>query len=275
MLSEIENASEELERRALESLHEFCPAEAKLALGFKLIHVEDVSVAASSADPSVLINRALGLGTGVPASAEIINQVVQAYRRHGYRRYGASNYFLHVYDDDLTADAEAAIENAGLVRRRGWMKFRRDASPARAVETDLRIEVAKNPEAAQHFGRIVCAAFEMSEAAVPMMAGINDDPRWHLFVSYDGDTPAGAGGLFVDNGQGWLEWGATGEAFRRRGSQGAIMAARIELARELGVENLFTETGEAVEGDPQHSYGNIQKAGFEELSLRANYEPGG
>ena len=274
MLSEIERTSEDLERAALESLHEFCPDDARHALGLKLIRVDDVSVALSSADPSILVNRAIGLGTGGPATAETIHRVVETYRRLGFRRYGAGSYFIHVYEDDLSADAAAALESAGLVRRRGWMKFQRDAAPARGVETELRIELAKGQEAARHFGRIVCAAFGMSDAAVPMMAGIVDDPRWHLFVSYAGDSPAGAGGLFVDGPNGWLEWGATDETFRRRGSQGAIMAARIDLAGGLGCRNLFTETGEAVEGDPQHSYGNILKSGFEELGLRANYAPG-
>ena len=30
----------------------------------------------------------------------------------------------------------------------------------------------------------------------------------------------------------------------------------------------FTETGEAVEGDPQHSYGNIERAGFKKIGPR-------
>jgi hypothetical protein len=32
-------------------------------------------------------------------------------------------------------------------------------------------------------------------------------------------------------------------------------------------------TGEAVPGDPQHSYGNIVKAGFAEAYLRENWVP--
>lgn len=275
MLSEIERVSESLERKALESLHENCPADARDALGLKLIRIEDVSLALSSNDPSILINRAFGLGTEAPATADTITRVVETYRRLGYRRHGRASYFLHVYEDDLSADAAAALKELGLVRRRGWMKFRRDASPPPDVATDLRVEEAAGADAARHFGRIVCSAFGMSELAVPMMAGIYDDPRWHLFLSYDSDTPAGAGGLFVAEGQAWLEWGATDEAFRRRGSQGAVMAARIRKAAELGCTNLFTETGEAVEGDPQHSYGNILRSGFTELKLRANYGPAG
>ncbi len=274
MLSEIELISEELEREALESLHEFCPEETRQALGLKLIRVADVSVAVSSKDPSILINRALGLGTEQPASAEIVNEVVQTYRRLGYRRSGLGSFFLHVYEDDLPADAAQAIADHGLVRRRGWMKFHRAAGPVEMPQTDLRVERI-GPEHAAEFGRIVCDAFGMSEASRPMMAGLADDPRWHLFVSFDGEAAAGAGALFVDHGHGWLEWGATDPAFRRRGSQGAIMAARINLAAEMGCDHLFTETGEAVEGDPQHSYNNILKSGFAELRLRGNYAPTG
>ena len=125
----------------------------------------------------------------------------------------------------------------------------------------------------EDFGTIVCTAFGMGSQSVPVLAGLANDPRWNVFVSYDGDQPAGAGAMFVDNGLAWMEWGATDPAFRRRGSQGAIMAARLNLAIDLGCEHLFTETGEAVEGDPQHSYGNILKAGFEESVLRWNYAP--
>jgi hypothetical protein len=34
---------------------------------------------------------------------------------------------------------------------------------------------------------------------------------------------------------------------------------------------VFAETGEAVPGDPQHSYRNLLRGGFRELTLRQNY----
>lgn len=36
---------------------------------------------------------------------------------------------------------------------------------------------------------------------------------------------------------------------------------------------ICTMTGEAVPGDPQHSYGNIRKNGFAEAYLRENWVP--
>lgn len=126
---------------------------------------------------------------------------------------------------------------------------------------------------ASDFGTIVCGAFGMSAQSIPMLSGLAADDRWHLFVTYAGDQPAGAGALFVDDQVGWLEWGATDPKFRSRGSQASIMAARLNLAADLGCQQVFTETGESVEGDPQHSYKNILKAGFEESILRLNYSP--
>ncbi len=54
---------------------------------------------------------------------------------------------------------------------------------------------------------------------------------WHCFVAWDGDEPAGGGALYVDGEVAWLGIGATRPPYRGRGSQSAILAARIEAAR--------------------------------------------
>ncbi len=38
---------------------------------------------------------------------------------------------------------------------------------------------------------------------------------------------------------------------------------------------MLTTTGEEVEGDPQHSYKNIVRAGFREAYVRENFAPAG
>lgn len=257
--------SEKIEKEALISLHEHCPEDTKQALGLHIIEVADGVIAAAEHDPSILINRTLGLGVNEPLDPASLTKVVETYKK-----LGIENYFLHLYDEDLGDIDPENMGAFGLEPTRGWMKFARGTEPATPKETDLRIEVVGKDKATD-FGTIVCDAFGMKEESVPLLAGLANDPRWYLFVSYDGDQPAGAGSLFVDDNVGWLEWGATSKAFRCRGSQGAIMSARITKALELGCTAIFTETGEEVQGDPQHSYKNIQKAGFKESQLRRNY----
>ena len=266
-MTNLEQVSEQVEREALKSLHDHCPVETKAALGLHLFKVADALLAAAENDPSILLNRSVGLGTLMPVEPGYLKEIADKYREAGI-----SSYFLHLYEKDLPTDALAALSDVGLKKTRGWMKFQRDMSPPIDSPTTLEIELIGSDRATD-FGRIVCKAFGMTESAIPLLAGLADDPCWYLFVSYEGDAAAGAGALFVSGDKAWLEWGATNPEFRRRGSQAAIMAARIAKARELGCSHIFTETGEAVEGDAQHSYKNILKHGFVELRLRENYEP--
>ena len=92
-------------------------------------------------------------------------------------------------------------------------------------------------------------------------------------MSFAGDTPAGTGALFVQGQHAWSDFGATAPEFRRRGSQGAVLARRIDHAVGLGCNRIFTCTGEDVAGDPQHSYRNILRLGFEPTYVRENYAP--
>ena len=51
----------------------------------------------------------------------------------------------------------------------------------------------------------------------------------------------------------------------------ALFAARIRHARELGLTQLVTETGERVPGRPSNSYRNIVRAGFRPAYVRPNF----
>lgn len=54
-----------------------------------------------------------------------------------------------------------------------------------------------------------------------------------------------------------------------------VLAQRIRTAIEQGCECLFSETGEAVPGDPQHSFRNLVRAGFAPTHTRENFAPCG
>lgn len=160
------------------------------------------------------------------------------------------------------------LERRGFAPDYGWMKFSRGVGPRQAhSELDVR---AIGPDRAGDFGRVVCEGYELPEWTQPLAANIVGRPGWSCFVAYDGE-PAGAGALFVHEGVGWLGIAATRPQYRGRGAQSAILAARIEDARQRGCSTVITETGALEEGRPSNSYRNIVRAGFREAGVRANY----
>ena len=113
------------------------------------------------------------------------------------------------------------------------------------------------------------------EGLEPAIAALANDHNWHLYMGFAGDTPACTGGLYMKDGVGYLDFGATHPDFRRRGGQTSLLNTRIRAALDAGCSSIVTMTGEAVPGDEQHSYRNIQRAGFKEAYLRENWIPAG
>lgn len=163
---------------------------------------------------------------------------------------------------------EQSLAAAGYERGCAWMKFTRDAAPAGTAPTDLHIEETLDGEA---FALTMGEGFGIPANVARELSGFIGGPGWHCFVARDGDEPAACGALYADGSEAWLGIAATRPAFRRRGAQSAILAARVQKARELGARRLSTETGERVPGRPDQSYRNILRAGFREAYLRPNW----
>ena len=79
--------------------------------------------------------------------------------------------------------------------------------------------------------------------------------------------------MFARGRDAWLGFGATLASARGRGAQTLLLSRRVSDAARLGATDVFTETGEAVEGEPQPSYQNIVKVGFKRIYSRANLVP--
>lgn len=261
--------AEAIERAALADLQSAATPQLVEDLGLQALSIGSglVSLAGGLPASAIVINRAIGLGLSAPETEETVGELVAAYRGAGIGRY-----FVQRNPAAQPAQLADWLVSAGLEKVRGWQKFGRGREAAPKIETDLRVEQA-GPEQGAAFGRIVCDAFDLRGDAVPWLARLPGRPGWHVFMSFDGDEPAGAGTVFIKDGLGWFDFGATAPAHRRRGSQSALLARRVQHALDLGCRRLFTCTGEDVPGDPQHSYRNIQKAGFQEDYLRENYAP--
>jgi GNAT superfamily N-acetyltransferase len=256
---------EAVESAALIDLHAAASADVREVMGLQLESMGGAHASVAERGANIVINRVIGLGIDEPATNEQLNAI-----RAFYRRAGIERYFVQASPVAKPIPLTVLLEQNGLIRDRGWMKFARGAEPLGEPVTDFSIREV-GPEHAKEFGQIVGRAFDLEDSGGQLCACLVGRPGWHVFMSFDGDRPAGTGALYVKDGVGWTDWGATDPAFRRRGSQSALLARRINKAIELGCNLIGTCTGEAVPGDEQHSYGNIKRAGFCEIGVRDNY----
>ncbi len=264
---ELEQRSEIIEREVLTSLYHNCPAPTKKALGFRIVNIDDALLLTAKADASIMLNRAHGLCGSKELKASTIQKIAATYNALGIK-----NYFLHLYIEDQPQASQQQLINAGLTATRGWMRFVRGVAAPKTAPSELRVEKI-NSDNADEFAQIVCRAFGMSDVAKPLIAALVNDTRWHLYASFDDNTMVGTGAMFISDKIAWLDWAATTPKHHSKDSQSAIMAALIDQANSSGCKHIVTETGEAVEGDPQHSYKNIIKHGFSEMRVRQNYKP--
>jgi hypothetical protein len=214
------------------------------------------------APDSAMINRVVGLGCSEPATEAVLDEVLEAMR--GVR------YFVAVSPQAEPRALEGWLAERGLEKGWGWMQFSRGVDELSGAETDLRV-VRVGAERGADFARVVTRAFELPETLADWLGRIPEAKGWSVWLALDGDEAVASGSLFVENGVGYLSFGATLASHRGRGAQGALLAARIRGAGELGCHRLVTETGERVPDRPSASYRNILRAGFREEFVVKNW----
>jgi GNAT superfamily N-acetyltransferase len=230
--------------------------------------VEDVGGAVCIALPqtpcSAMFNRVLGLGLEQPATPEQLQQIAGFFGALGVE------WCVGLAPQAEPAELSSWLATEGFVPGYAWAKFQRGLEDAGAWESHLRVAEAA-PEHAEAFGDVFVRAYGTPELFREWLARLPGRPGCRCFFGFDGEKPAATGALYAKDGVGWLGIAGTLPEHRRRGAQGAILAARIRAAAEEGCDVVVTETGDQVEGRPSSSYRNIERAGFELAYVRANY----
>ena len=205
--------------------------------------------------PATEVNRVVGVEADLDLDA-----VEEFYARAGVRVVVPVPPGLDALEHEL--------EGRRYARGYPWVKFEREAERAPTADSTLRIEETNDADA---YGRTVAEGFGAPPESSGAFGGVVGLPGWHCFVAWDGNDPAAGAALLVDGGAAWLGAASTRPAFRRRGAQNALLAARIERAVELGAQLLTVETGAPAGGRPGGSYRNILRAGFRESYVRPNW----
>ena len=209
-----------------------------------------------------MLNRIVGLGLERPGTEEQLDAAIAVM--------DGLHHYVSVSPQARPPELSGWLRSRGFEPGWGWMQFQRDVHELPQPATSLTI-VEIGPERGLDFARIVRAAYNLPAAIEPIIATAPERRGWHCWLALDGDTPAGAAALFVDDGAGYLGLCRNGHGARGKGAQSALLAARIRRARELGCDAVFTETGTLLPDRPSASYRNIVRAGFEELYVVANW----
>jgi GNAT superfamily N-acetyltransferase len=213
-----------------------------------------------------LSNRVLGLGIARPAIESDVEAAVGFFDRLGCG-VTAAPLSPHATPPELRTWFEAR----GYAPSRNWVKLWHGLQDLPSVTTDLRIEVV-GPEWADDFARIsVIEAYGFPPEIAPCASATMGRVGWRHYLGFDGDTPVSAAAMRIQDGVAWLGFGATTEGYRRRGGQSAMFARRLRDARDAGCRLAMTETGEETPDDPNPSYHNMLRAGFELAYARRNW----
>ena len=255
--------AEQVELTAWREVWEAAPEELARRHGIELAEVGGALCTAVGQLPSTLFNRVVGLGLDEPATDDHLDEVQSFFAAH------EQPFYVSLNPRAAPGDLPRRLEQRGFSEGYAWMKFKRGVEPPPAAETPLRVETVG--EAGGHdFGDVVAVGYELQPFTAAWLAEL-PKTSWHCYVAYDGEEPAGAAGLYVHDDTGYLCFAATKPEHRRKGSQSALLAARIRDAAEAGCSRLYTETGERIPLKPSNSYRNILRFGFAEAYLRPNY----
>jgi hypothetical protein len=214
---------------------------------------------------SAFFNRIVGLGVGEPLTESLLDEAIGVYQQAGCK-----NYLAQVSPLAQPAQSLEWLKARGFAPSMDWAKVYRGDEPAPVISTHLRVETIRKDQA-EAYADVVLSAFEMPSFLRPLVKGTVCRPGWHHCLACDGETPVSAAAMFVDGEVGWYGFAATVKSGRKRGGQSALLARLIESGRELGCKWSVAETGEDTPEDPNPSYHNMLRCGFQLAYLRRNY----
>jgi len=262
--SEIVELLEFIEASEMEELVDSMPARVVAEHDVRLERLGSAVALAVRRWDVPMLNRVVGIGLKGPVTEGVLDAVDHLYRAASVR------YMVQVAPGAKPDALPEWLEARNLPRKDNWAKLIRGNQAPASIETDLRVERV-GPEYAEAVARIVAAGFELPDPCANLLTGLVGRAGWHHYLAFDEEVPVACGALFVRDGMGWLDYGATLESHRRRGAQGAIMARRVRDALDLGCRHLGAAAEEDSEDRPNPSYHNMLRTGFRLAFLRPNY----
>ena len=204
------------------------------------------------------INRVYLCGAEEGMSSAGVGRLIDLFATEGAKRF-----FVWLSPGPNMELARGWLEAHGLSRitRTGYPTLcRTERAPVR-FETDLEVREVNAEEIAQ-------ASAELGETLWPEYSRSAGRDKFFHYMAFDGARPVAIAALCIFEDLGYLMAAATAESDRKRGAQQALIAKRVERAEQMGCSIQVSETLYMIE----HSYRNLQRAGFEEAYEKEIYE---
>jgi GNAT superfamily N-acetyltransferase len=207
---------------------------------------------------SVNLNRVYLCGREAGMEADSVGRLIDLFSVEGVKRF-----FVWLSPGPEMDVVRGWLEAGGLsrIRRTGYPTLCRDTFAPVQFRTDLEVRQVSAEQ-------IEAARDQLGETLWPEYANSAGRDGFFHYMAFDGTRPVAIAALCVFEDLGYLMAAATAESHRQRGAQQALIAKRIERAERQGCSILVSETLYMLE----HSYRNLQRAGFHEAYEKEVYE---
>lgn len=209
-----------------------------------------------------MYNRVFAPGVASPTTESEIQHLIELYHQAGLP------FVIRLSPEAQPPELPQWLETKGFKPGMQTARFFRLLNEPISVPHHFLI-LPVNAKNASQFAYIACR--EQNPALQKWLLTTLERPGWHHYVALEDETPIATGVLYVQEKIGWLGWASTLPSHRRKGAQNALLAHRIHEAGRLGCMVMSAETREDTLEEPNPSYHNLLRAGFQFAYLRPGY----
>lgn len=208
--------------------------------------------------PSANLNRVYLCGTEPGMDFDSVGRYIDLFAAEGVKRF-----FVWLSPGPNMDVVRRWLKGSGLcrIRRTGYPTLCRSHASPLSFKTDLEIREVSVDEIEQ-------ARDYLGDTLWPEYARSAGSDGFFHYMGYDDGRPVAIAALCIFEELGYLMAAATAETHRKRGAQQALIAKRVERAEQIGCSVMVSETLYMLE----HSYRNLQRAGFQEAYEKEVYE---
>ncbi|RPI15533.1 MAG: hypothetical protein EHM58_14000 [Ignavibacteriae bacterium] len=252
------------EAEALTDIYYNMPADIAKQNDIEFLYANKVLAMKSGKIPAIIVNRIIGLGINNEVTPDDLHNLFNFYKNHP----NPVNISLAPYTKP--ENLKEILIKKGFPNRENWNKFYRNCEPVPEAETSLKVAEI-NEDYADDFAEIVVKVFNNPPELKYNASKLVGRKNWHHYLAFENSKPVAAGSVYINGDTAWFGMATTLPECRNKGAQSAIIAKRINKAHELGCKWISVETAPHSSTEPNPSYLNLLKYGFNFLYERPNF----